>query len=222
MRCWPLMIVAFLFLSAAGGLIFAADPAPKEGWKSLFDGKSLAGWKETSFGGGEGKVSVEDGAIILDVGKDLTGVTWAGEHPKMDYELELDARRLAGNDFFCGLTFPVGDTACSFICGGWGGDICGLSSLDGEDGANNETTKTKAFETDRWYHIRIRVTKNRIAAWIDDEQLADADIEGRKVNVRFEVDSSQPLGLATWRTKGAAKNIRWRPLSKDEVPKTKD
>jgi hypothetical protein len=216
------LLLSWFFVFATLLASIGVGNAPAGDWKSLFDGTSLGDWKKTSFGGGEGDVSVTDGAIVLEVGKDLTGVTWTGAHPKTNYEIALDAMRVEGNDFFCGLTFPVGDTACSFICGGWGGEICGLSCLDGEDAATNETTQTMKFEKGRWYHVRVRVTDKRITAWIDDTQLVDVDIDGRKVSVRFEVEPSQPLGIATWRTKGAAKNIQWRELSKDEVQSTKD
>ncbi len=208
----PLLVLMFVLVAC--GLVAAAEEGDR---RSLFDGKSLSGWKKTSFGGDEGEVSVEDGAIVLGAGKDLTGVTLTGPPPQGSYEIELDAARLDGKDFFCGLTFPVGDTACSLICGGWGGTIVGLSCIDGEDAATNETTRTMEFEKGRWYHVRLRVTDKRIAAWIDDKQLVDVNIDGRKIDVRFDIEASQPLGIATWRTKGAAKNIQWRPLGKDEV-----
>ncbi len=181
--------------------------------KSLFDGKSLAGWKVTDFAG-HGEVVVKDGQIILEMGPaDLTGITWAGgDLPKTNYEITLEAARLDGSDFFCGLTFPVKDSCCSLICGGWGGTIVGLSCLDGFDAANNETTKFKEFEKGRWYRIRVRVTDPKIEAWIDDEQLVDANIEGRKISVRMEVEPSQPFGIATWRTKGAVRDIQIRPI----------
>lgn len=60
--------------------------------------------------------------------------------PVMNYELSLEAMRVDGSDFFCGLTFPVGSNFCSFIVGGWGGGVVGLSSLNSEDASQNETT----------------------------------------------------------------------------------
>src|SRR5262245_29168906 len=103
---------------------FSACDEPKEKkeeWISLFDGKSLGKWRSTQFGG-EADVSVEDGIILLPIGEDMTGITWRGDPPaRMNYEIELEAKRVDGNDFFCGLTFPVGKEFCSLICGGWGG-----------------------------------------------------------------------------------------------------
>jgi hypothetical protein len=67
------------------------------------------------------------------MGSNLTGVTGTGEVPAGDYEIELQAMRLAGSDFFCGLMFPVQTDHCSLIVGGWGGALVGLSSLNFHD-----------------------------------------------------------------------------------------
>jgi hypothetical protein len=179
---------------------------------SLFDGKSLGNWRITDFGG-QGKVYVKDGAIYMEMGNDMTGINWAGPLIRQNYEITLDAMRVMGNDFFCGLTFPVGDKPCSLILGGWGGGVCGLSNLDYYDAANNETTRLISFESGKWYHVRLRVTPKKIQAWLDGEDLVDVEIEGRKIGIRPEVDLSQPLGIATWQTAGAVRNIVIKPIA---------
>lgn len=190
-----------------------AKPADDKGWVSLFDGNTLAGWKSTEFGG-EGDVKVEDGAIVMEIGQDMSGITWARKEPppKSNYEIELEAQRVDGSDFFCGLTFPVNDSFCSFIVGGWGGGVVGLSSINGFDASENDTTQYMEFKTGRWYKIRVRVTPDHIQTWIDDKRVVDQDIKDRKVGIRGEVDLSKPLGVATWNTKGALRNIRLKKL----------
>ena len=183
---------------------------PRKG--SLFDGKTLGQWKVTEFGG-QGNVDVKDGAIVLEMGNDLTGVHWTGSLVRMNYEITLEAMRVAGSDFFCGLTFPVGPNPCSLILGGWGGTVCGLSNIDYYDAANNETTRVISFENGRWYRVRLRVTPDKIEAWLDDEKLVDVVTAGRKISIRPEVDLSQPLGIASWRTTAAIRNIRLRRLA---------
>jgi hypothetical protein len=178
---------------------------------SLFDGKSLGQWAITDFGG-QGKVYVKDGAIYLEMGNDMTGITWKGPLIRMNYEITLEAMRISGSDFFCGLTFPVAENPCSLILGGWGGGLCGLSNIDYYDAANNETTTFTSFEDNKWYRARLRVTPDRIEAWLDDEEIVNIEITGRKIDIRAEVDLSQPLGIATWQTGGAVRNIRIRPL----------
>lgn len=187
-----------------------ADDA-KAGWKSLFDGQTLKGWKSTEFGG-EGTVEVKDGAILLGVGNDLTGVSYERPTPHRNYEVSLEARRVDGSDFFCGLTFPVKDDPCSLIIGGWGGGVCGLSSIDGLDASENSTTKYREFETGRWYTIRLRVTDAKIEAWIDKEQIVNQSLAGKKLSIRSEVEASRPFGIASYRTLAALRNIRLREL----------
>ena len=173
---------------------------------SLFDGENLGLWKITDFGG-QGKVYVKDESIMLETGNDMTGVTWSGPVLTMNYEINLDAMREDGNDFFCGLTFPVEKNCVSFVVGGWGGYVCGISCVDYYDASENETSKAGEFETNKWYHIRTRVTPGKIQCWIDDEQYVDLDTQGKKLDVRLEMEDSKPLGIATWRTAAAIKNI---------------
>lgn len=183
-----------------------------EAWESLFDGKTLGDWKPTEFGG-EGAVTVEDGRILLATGDDLTGITWAGARlPTSDYEIALQAIRLSGGDFFCGLTFPVQSSFCSFIAGGWTGTIVGLSNVDGRDASDNPTTVRRVLDDGRWYGIRVRVGSDRIEAWIDNERVIQLQTAGRKFGVRPEVADSRPLGIASYRTRAALKDIRLRRL----------
>ena len=198
-------LIAALSLAAA---FAAAADAP---WKPMFDGASLKGWTETRFAG-RGKVSVADGAIVLGSGY-MTGVNWTGEFPKLDYELRLEAMRVDGHDFFAGITFPVGDSYCSWIVGGWGGTIVGLSSLDDMDASENETSTSRNFETGRWYPLLLRVTSERIQAWIGDEQVIDAAIGNRNVGLRpGEIELSKPFGIASYSTTARLRRIELRPL----------
>jgi Domain of Unknown Function (DUF1080) len=190
-----------------------ADAAThQDGWKCLFDGKTLNGWTPTKFIG-KGKVEVKDGAIVLNTGSDLTGVSLADTNslPRINYEVELQAKRAAGSDFFCGFTFPVGKACCTFVVGGWGGSVVGISSIDGMDASENETTKSMEFIKDRWYSIRVRVTTEKIECWIDNEQVADVTTTGKRIGMRFgEIEESAPFGIATYDTTGVLRNLRLR------------
>lgn len=189
-----------------------ADAKSQGAWESLFDGKTLGHWKPTDFFG-RSTVTVDQGRIVLEAGKDLTGITWAGPAlPTTNYEIALEAMKIEGSDFFAGVTFPVADSFCSLILGGWGGTVVGLSSINGMDASENQTSQSIEFDSNRWYRIRIRVTPEKIQAWLDDKEIIDANIKGEKVETRIEVDLSQPLGIASFRTKSALRDIRLRRL----------
>jgi len=173
----------------------------------LFDGKTLDGWEITDFGT-QGPVSVSGGKIIIGMGDGCSGITWKRDFPTVDYEVTLEAMRMDGHDFFCGMTFPVGKSPCTLIVGGWGGMVVGLSSIDGMDASENETMTLKQFENDRWYRIRLRVTAETIQAWIDNEIVVDFTIGDCFLSIRPEVELSKPFGIASWRTTAAIKNIR--------------
>jgi hypothetical protein len=184
-------------------------------WRPLFDGKSLAGWKETDFLGA-GKVTVADGVITIGSGY-LTGINWAGStlpFPVDGYEIRIEAARLKGSDFFAGITFPVGESFCTWINGGWGGEIVGLSSINGADASENETTSNRRFELGRWYTFRLRVTAANISAWIDGEQVIDLTIGKKWIALREgEISRGIPFGIATYSTVAGVRKIEWRPAA---------
>jgi hypothetical protein len=196
---------------------FSQAPNEKAEWKSLFDGKTLKGWKQSDFFK-PGKSSVKDGAIILEKGTKMTGLTYDGkDFPKMNYEVSLESKRVDGRDFFCTTTFPVGDSFCSFVVGGWGGSVTGLSSIDGIDASENQTGQGIEYKNDQWYKIRIRVTDKRVETWIDKEQTVDLDTSDVKLGIRIECNVSTPFGIASYDTVGAVKDIKVRNLSAAEI-----
>jgi hypothetical protein len=206
----------------AGAAATAGAPsaASSQSWQSLFDGKSLAGWAPSGFEA-EGAVKVENpfrggqGVIVLGKGTTLSGITWTrgSALPRTNYEITLEAMKLEGIDFFCGLTFPVGTSACTFIVGGWGGRVVGLSSVDHSDASDNETSQDIEFADNRWYRIRVRVTDQKIEAWIDDEQKIDLELKGRRITLRGgDIQKSLPLGIASYMTRAALRDIRLRRL----------
>jgi multidrug efflux pump subunit AcrA (membrane-fusion protein) len=180
---------------------------------SLFDGKTLEGWKKTDFAGA-GEVKVEKGQLVLEMGQSLTGITWkdAARLPKDNYEITLQAMKLKGDDFYCGLTFPGNDSHASFILGGWGGTLVGMSSIDGLDASENETTIYRKFDRDKWYKVRLRVADGKVQGWVDDEQVIDVELKDKKISTRIEVDASRPLGLATYQVSAAYKDIQLKRL----------
>jgi hypothetical protein len=183
--------------------------APDRGTR-LFDGKQLGKWEvlQKYDYKRHGKVSVRDATIVLEAGVPGTGIRWTGKVPRVNYEVTLQAKRVQGEDFFCGLTFPVGAKALTLVVGGWGGSVTGLSSIDDEPAVENETCQYIDYKQNRWYRIRVRVTPARVAVWLDDEKIIDLKTTGRKLSLYWEVEPCLPLGIATWRTTAAIRDIR--------------
>jgi hypothetical protein len=194
--------------------ISAAAEEPKAaGVTALFDGKSLAGWKVTDFGG-EGEVLVNEGEIVLKMGQPMTGITIkdGDKIPTDNFEITLQARKRKGDDFFCGLTFPVRDTHATFVVGGWAGTVVGLSSINGQDASENETTQYEKFDQNKWYAIRVRVADGLIGCWIDGKQMVDVELKDNRISTRIEVDPNKPLGICCYNTESGLKDIKLRRL----------
>ncbi len=203
------MIPRALFLSCSLLAACAAPPTAAP-WTELFDGRSLQGVEVTKFGG-EGEVVVRDGAVELDFGTPLTGLTWTGAPPVGDYDLEVTAARVDGTDFFCGLTFPVRDAHLTLVLGGWGGSLCGISSLDGDDASSNETRTLHRFEEGRDYRVLVRVRGELLEVDLDGSPFLRVPLAGRRLSLRPEVELSRPLGVASFGTRARVRTLRWRP-----------
>lgn len=161
-----------------------------------------------------GEVSEVDGVLRMNWGETLTAARWTGEVPPPGFELECEARRVDGVDFFFSATFPVRrpDEHVTLVVGGWGGAVVGISSIDGMDASDNQTTTLRRFETGRWYALRVRSEAERLQVWVDGEAVIDFAPEGHRLSLRpGPVDACLPFGLATWQTTGEVRGLRWRP-----------
>ena len=232
MKTFPLLIFLVLVLSLN---LFAEGEKPAETSKKesakksipLFDGKTLKGWKLCNYAGiGEVKVNSETGALRVTRGEILSGIRIDNfdkrKLPKVNYELSLEARRVEGEDFFCCLTFPHKKTHASFVLGGWGGSVCGISSIDFMDAMENSTMTVRDFDQGKWYKLRLLVTDNRFQAFVEEKNIVNVGIKGRKIGMRFgEIEESVPLGLSTFRTTAEYKNIKIRHLEDAEIAAAK-
>ena len=221
-----LMGISFLFLGlcVAPGIAAETDKNKEnDGFTrgdevKVFDGKSLKNWRVIDIFDfkDHGKVSVKEGVFRLEKGVFGTGISYKKKIPRSNYELTLEGRRSDGDDFFCGLTFPVKKDYCTLILGGWGGSLVGLSNIDDFSAAENETTTVVEFKNNQWYKIRLRVTDEFIRVWIDDEKTIDAETDGRKFSIWWEQEPITPLGIATWKTTGEIRKLKLYKLKRQE------
>lgn len=183
----------------------------------LFDGTSLEGWKEVDYREA-GKVEVADAAIRLGLGASMTGIhTTRKDLPRVDYELTYEAKRLEGNDFFAASTFPVGGSYVTFVNGGWGGTVTGISNINGASASENQTTTYFKYVNDTWYRFRIRVTGRKVVCWVDDKKVVDLDHEGLQLKTRAETRRTEPLGFANWETSSSLRSVAVRRLTEEEI-----
>ncbi len=178
----------------------------------LLDAASPAGWRVPDEGAfrNHGEVRFAGGVVRLAPGRPLTGLAWAEEFPDSGYEVEAQVRRTAGSDFFCGMTFPVGPAHCTWIVGGWGGAVVGLSNVDGRSAAENGTTRRMTFETGRWYGLRLRVTDEAIACFIDGEQVIAQPRAGHTFGIWPQQEPCRPFGIAAYLTGSAVRSVTLR------------
>jgi hypothetical protein len=213
---WLALFAVLMLVGVSRGQKEAATeqkPAEAE-WKPLFDGKTLTNWKMAEFGG-SGEPKVKDGNLVIPLGETLSGVAWTGpakDLPTVNYEIALEAQRVTGSDFFVGLTFPYKKAHASLILGGWGGGVCGISSVDNEDAAHNSTASVRDFKDKRWYRVLLRCTDDKIEAYVDGDQIVDLETTDKNIDTRADIDLSKPLGLSTYQTTAAIKDIKIRTI----------
>jgi hypothetical protein len=196
------------------------EEKPSEKWLMLFDGdEGMPGWMVPEYGG-DGEVVVRNGNIVIGQGLMMTGIRYEKEFPTMNYEIQYEARRTRGYDFFAACTFPVSKSYCTFVNGGWGGGVIGLSSVHGSDASENATTSYLQFKENLWYRFRIRVSDDKIQVWIIpqdkegnwevEKSVVELELAEKKLTTRYEMNRYKPLGFCTWSTEGQLRNITYR------------
>lgn len=197
-------------------LPLAAEPrgeAPKaDEWQSLFDGKSLGAWEPVERF--SSKATVANGAIVLDTLPEWNAVHWRVDVPREDYELAYEAMRVKGTRDFGTLAFAIGGaTHCMLHIGTGEGDTVGLSNFDGRDYRSNGTARTFAFRNGTWYRVLLRVTADRVEAWVDGRKMVDVARAGHAfAPASARLRSIKAFGLCSYASGGAVRNIRLRRL----------
>ena len=87
------------------------------------------------------------------------------------------------------------------------------------DASENDTTTFQKIKNKQWYRIRLRVTDDRIDAWLDDKLIVEQELKDHEISIRIEVTPNVPFGISTWVTTAALRNLKVRRLAKP-VPKT--
>jgi len=194
------------------------SPVKASAWTPLLNADTFeASWNRTNFGG-EGSAELTDGVLTLGFGQPMTGINYKkDDFPKDNYEIRWKAKRISGQDFFACVTLPIGDEFFSFIAGGWGGGLVGISSIDDRDASDNDTTKFMSFDNDKWYQFKIRVSPETLQVWIDGEEVILVEREDLRFGLRMEVRASRPVGYCGFQTKVAVKEWEYQKLPDENV-----
>lgn len=205
------------FLGITSGIVWSSFLLDSPAWSDadakknvrLFDGKSLDGWKviDSYDFKRHGPVEVRDGSIYLAPGDPSTGIRSTHERPSEEYVLTWKARRVAGGDFFCGLTFPILKQQCTLIVGGWGGGVVGLSNVNDANASENETSLWLDVTQNQWYAFRLTVQKPRILVEIDSKRVIDLETAEKRFSIWTEQEPVAPLGFSTWNTGAELRDI---------------
>jgi len=171
-------IHALLLAALSSG---AATEQKDDGWREVFDGKSLDGW--VTRGGrydGNANWRVEDGAITGSEGENHAGGLIYLAQPYSDFEIELDAYITHPFDsgIFVRMT-PKAKGAQVTLDYRDGGEVGGIYS----DGYlfHNEAGKER-YKKDEWNHFRVRCTGDpmHIVTWMNGELLTDYQLPEHK------------------------------------------
>jgi hypothetical protein len=220
---WLCTLCGLLGLAGSTDVLQAQGDATKVSgdWKPLLKERSLEGWEKTNFGG-EGPVDFnEAGELVLGVGEPLTGIHHPEALSTSNFEIRWEANRLEGSDFLACLTFPIGSEYCSFICGGWGGGLIGISSIDGNDASENQTTQLKDIANNRWYRFLVHVDDQKLVVSMDDEEIISVKRDKKRFSIRAEVSPSRPLGYCVFKSKVAVRGLEFRQLDAGGKPISK-
>lgn len=175
------------------------------------DWQRVEGWTPTAFErAGQGRMEGEE--MVLPPGAPMTGWTAKEFAPRVDYEIRFEAMRVRGNDFFCSLTFPYLDSHATWVNGGWGGDIVGISSIDNWDASENETRTYFSFENGRYYRFRLVVRQGRIETYIDDKLVVKLAVNGRSIGLRRGMGPTVPLTVFSYNTEARVRKVEFRRL----------
>ncbi|MGW1490229.1 ThuA domain-containing protein [Streptomyces sp. NPDC002402] len=198
-----------------GGLRYAtgqvtADCRPKTGYRPIFNGRTLDGWKQA----GPGKFTVADGELRTEGGM---GMLWYQAKELTSYSLKLDWK-LDGDDnsgVFVG--FPASDDPWSAVSNGYEVQIDATDAPDRTTGAVYGFKSADLAARDRvlrppgqWNSYELRVQGERLQVFLN----------GVKINDFTNTDPARSLkdGYIGLQNHGADDQVSFRDIQLRELP----
>jgi opacity protein-like surface antigen len=164
-----------------------AEKPASHGWQSLFDGKTLEGWRASE---APGSFNVRDGAIVVRGPRShLFYVGPVERHDFRDFELQLEVMTKPGAN--SGVYFHTAWQDESWPAKGYEVQVNNSQSDPKRTGglyAVKDNYRAPAKD-DVWFTLRIRVEGHRVRTFVDDKLIVDytqpeqperpADMQGR-------------------------------------------
>ena len=219
----PRIVSSFLALLLLGGLFGTAvpdaqaqqNPPDGEGWVSLFDGRSLDGWRASE---NEETFSVQDGRIVADGPRShLFYVGDVQNHDFDDFEFRVDVMTRPGAN--SGIYFHT-----QYQEEGWpsqGYEVQINNSYESDPRRTGglyavDDVKQSPVSDNEWFTMNVRVEGRDITVTVDGETLVDytepADV--KRADMPGRVLSSGTLALQGHDPESTVyfKNLYVRPL----------
>ncbi len=183
----PVVAAVLLGCSVPAGVV-AAEQAEPLAWRSLFDGRTLEGWRRF---GGEAGFSVEDGAIVGVARTSKRNSFLATEMELGDFELELEFRvdpglnsgvqvrsEVAPDGTVRGYQVEIDPTQRS-----WTGGIYDEERRGWLFPIEHDPRAQKAFRSGSWNRLRVECRGAVLRTWLNG------------VPVAYLVDGMTPRGF---------------------------
>ena len=204
-------------LAVLGALSVPAVAQADEGWVTLFDGKTTAGWVQR---GGKAAYTVEDGALV---GRTVLGESNSFLCPPKEYadfvlEFEVwvdpkvnsgvQVRSASRPDYRDGVVHGY-QVEIDPSERAWSGGIYDEQRRGWLANPKDDPAARKAFEVGEWNRYRVEAAGDRLRTWVNDVPVADlVDGMTRSGFIGFQVHQAKEAGLVVeWR------NIRLKELA---------
>jgi hypothetical protein len=172
--------ITLLLVSLVAAHTWAASESAASGWISLFDGKTLSGWKTNTL---PDSFSVVDGTIRARATGESSHLFYVGtgatpEAAFKNFELELFARSEPGSNsgIFFHTDIRSGDgQRKSHLSKGYEVQLNSSSIEKRKTGSLYDVVDLAESPVDEstWFRVRVRVQEKRIVIHVNDRQVVD-------------------------------------------------
>ena len=211
------------FAGALAALVASLHPfvvGADDGWVTLFDGKTTAGWIQR---GGKAVYTVEDGALVgrtvLDTPNSFLCPPKEYADFVLEFEVWVDPKLNSGvqvrsasradyrNGVVHGYQIEIDPSERA-----WSGGIYDEQRRGWLASPKDDPAARKAFRVGEWNRYRVEAAGDRLRTWVNDVPVADlTDGMTRSGFIGFQVHQAREAGLA----------VKWRHIRLKELAPVK-